>query len=79
MDCPDERTWKGTRRTRGYGLPPIHLPHRLRPTLPRTCDTIEIPNPQGRKGNPRDGVTTDKSHSKPIGKTMRLTEEQVDG
>ena len=79
MDCPDERTWERRRRTRRYGLPPIHLPHWLGPTLPRIGGTTEIPNPQGRKGNPRDGVTTDKSHSKPIGKTTRLTEEQVDG
>ena len=26
MDCPDERTWKRRRRSRRYGLPPIHLP-----------------------------------------------------
>ena len=30
MVCLDERTWEGRRRSRRYGLPPIHLPHRPR-------------------------------------------------
>ena len=56
MDCPDERTWEGRRRRiRRYGLSPIHLAHRLGSTLPRTGGTTEAPNPQGRKGNPRNG------------------------
>ena len=41
MDCPDERTWEGRRRIRRYGLPPIHLPHRLGSTLPRTSGTTK--------------------------------------
>jgi hypothetical protein len=52
MDCPYERMVKG-RRTRRYGFPIIHLPHRPRPTLPRTGKTTEAPNPQGRKGRTR--------------------------
>ena len=62
MDCPDERTWERRRRPRRYGLSPIHLPHRLEPTLPRTGGTTEAPNPPGRKGNPKYGSTMDKSH-----------------